>query len=216
MKCEYCNIRESKFITKNGKHCCEKNYQSCPLIKEKNSKALTESLKIQYNSGKRVSHFKKINDGSFWKGRKHTESTKNKLSKSLIGRTMNDDFKSKRSEEMKSRYLNGWESSAGRTKKIKYKSRIAGEVFLDGMWELKTAMYFDENHINWVRNKKRFNYVDSNGIKRTYCPDFYLIDDNLFIEVKGYETELDRLKWNQFTENLEVWYKTNLKDKKII
>jgi SPX domain protein involved in polyphosphate accumulation len=70
MKCEYCNIRESKYITKNGKHCCEKNYQSCPSIREKNSKGLTKSLKEQYDSGKRVSHFKKINDGSFWKGRK--------------------------------------------------------------------------------------------------------------------------------------------------
>ena len=216
MTCEYCNIRESKYITKNGKHCCETNYQSCPSIREKNSKSQTESLKKQYKLGKRTSHFKKINDGSFWKGKKHTESTKEKLSKSLSGRKMNEDFKLKRSNEMKLRYLNGWESSAGKTKKIKYTSTIAGEVFLDGMWELKTAMYFDENNINWIRNKKRFNYLDSNGIKRTYCPDFYLIDDDMFIEIKGYETELDRLKWLQFTENLEVWYKFNLKEKKII
>jgi hypothetical protein len=216
MKCEYCNIRESKYITKNGKHCCEKNYQSCPSIREKNSKGLTKSLKEQYDSGKRVSHFKKINDGSFWKGRKHTDETKEKLSKTLIGRVMSEEFRIKRSDEMKFRYSNGWESSAGRTKKIKYISPIAGEVLLDGNWELKTAIYFDENNINWRRNKKRFNYVDLNGKKRTYCPDFYLVDDDLYIEIKGYETELDRSKWGQFTEKIEIWNKSNLKSKKII
>ena len=216
MKCEYCNIRESKYITKNGKHCCEKNYQSCPSIREKNSKGLTKSLKEQYDSGKRVSHFKKINDGSFWKGRKHTDETKEKLSKTLIGRVMSEEFRIKRSDEMKFRYSNGWESSAGRTKKIKYISPIAGEVLLDGNWELKTAIYFDENNINWRRNKKRFNYVDLSGKKRTYCPDFYLVDDNLYIEIKGYETELDRSKWGQFTEKIEIWNKSNLKSKKII
>jgi hypothetical protein len=216
MKCEYCNIRESKYITKNGKHCCEKNYQSCPLIKEKNSKRATESLKKQYDSGKRISHFKKLNDGSFWKGRKHTDLTKEKLSKSLVGRIMSEDFKTKRSEEMKFRYSNGWENSAGRTKKIKYTSLIAGEVLLDGNWELKTAIYFDENKIIWRRNKKRFNYIDLNGKNRTYCPDFYLIDGNLYIEVKGYQTELDKTKWEQFSEKLEIWDKFVLKDKKII
>jgi hypothetical protein len=216
MKCEYCKIRESKFITKNGKNCCEKYYQACPLIREKNSKKLSESLKKQYNSGKRVSHFKKINDGSFWKGKKHKEETKEKISKSSKGRTMNNDFRIKRSEEMKVRYSNGWESFAGRTKKIKYVSPIAGEVLLDGTWEFKTAIYFDNNQINWKRNKKRFDYIDTNGKKRSYCPDFYLIDSDLFIEVKGYETQLDKIKWSQFTERLEIWDKTILKQKKIL
>jgi hypothetical protein len=129
---------------------------------------------------------------------------------------MDDDFKSKRSEEMKKRYLNGWENSAGRTKKIKYISPIAGEILLDGSWEYNTAVYLDKNNKNWVRNKKRFKYIDSNSKQRTYCPDFYLIDENIYIEVKGYKTELDILKWSQFEDTLEIWDEIVLKSKEII
>lgn len=216
MKCDYCNIREAKFITKNGKNCCEENYQSCPSIREKNSKNCSKSLKKQYENGKRTSYFKVFNDGTFWKGRKHNDITKDKISISLTGKKMNDTFKKNRSEEMKLRYLNGWESVAGRTKKIKYSSPIAGEVLLDGNWELKTAIYFDKNKIKWIRNKKRFPYIDSKGKKRTYCPDFFIVDENYFIEVKGYITELDKCKWNQFPLKLEIWDKEVLKNKNIL
>lgn len=216
MKCEYCQIREANFITKNGKYCCEKNYQSCPSIKEKNSISCSKSLKEQYKNGKRTSHFKIFNDGTFWLGKKHSEKTKNKISNWSKGRKMDENFKMNRSEEMKLRYQNGWESTAGRTKKIKYKSEIAGDVFLDGNWELNTAIYFDKNNINWIRNKKRFSYIDSKGKYRTYCPDFFIIDENLYIEVKGYTTELDKLKWKQFPLKLEIWDKNVLKNKKII
>ncbi len=216
MKCEYCNIRESLFTLKNGKNCCEKNYQSCPSIREKNSKGISKSLKLQYQLGKRDSHFKIYNDGTFWKNKKHSESTKIKISEKNKGRKMSDEFKEKRSLEMKTRYSNGWENSAGRTKKIKYNSPIAGEVTLDGKWELNTAIFFDKNNINWIRNKKRFNYIDSTNKNKTYCPDFYLVDLDIFIEVKGYKTELDKFKWNQFPNKLEVWDKKILIEKKII
>lgn len=43
-----------------------------------------------------------------------------------------------------------------------------------------------------------------------YTPDFYLPDLDLYIEVKGYETDKDRSKWSQFTNNLEVWNKSKL------
>ena len=216
MKCEYCKIRDSLFILKNGKHCCEEKYQSCPYIREKNSKGVSTSMKLQYELGERTSHFKVYNDGSFWKGKKHSESTKNKISKNNKGRKMSSEFKEKRSLEMKLRYSNGWENSAGRTKKIKYKSPIAGEVTLDGKWELNTAIYLDQNKINWIRNKKRFDYFDSTNKNKTYCPDFYLVDFDMYIEVKGYKTELDILKWNQFPCKLEIWDKNILKNKKII
>jgi hypothetical protein len=153
-------------------------------------------------------HFGKINNIK--------KKPKKKLSKNNKGKKFSDEFRKKRSDEMKLRYSNGWQSTAGRTKKIKYDSQIAGVVLLDGKWELGTAKYFDENKINWLRNKKRFDYVDSNGISRTYCPDFYLIYEKKYIEVKGYETELDKLKWKQFTEILEIWNKKILKEKKII
>jgi hypothetical protein len=52
----------------------------------------------------------------------------------------------------------------------------------------------------------------SNILYITYCPDFYVYDWDIFIEVKGYKTELDEIKWSQFEEKIEIWDKKKLND----
>ncbi len=104
---------------------------------------------------------------------------------------------------------------AGRCKKIKYDSKIAGIVLLDGSWELKVAIFLDENNIQWKRNTIRFPYYFDNR-NRYYTPDFYLIDEDCYIEVKGYEIEKDRYKWAQFTKKLQIWNKDKLIQLKIL
>ncbi len=126
---------------------------------------------------------------------KHTDKTKKLLSEIIL-----------------ERYKNGWQSTAGRCKKLDYHSEIAGDIKVDGGWELATAKYLDSINVNWVRNKKRFKYWNSiKNMESTYCPDFFVIDWNKYIEVKGYKTELDEIKWTQFEEKLEVWDKNKLK-----
>jgi predicted nuclease of restriction endonuclease-like RecB superfamily len=39
---------------------------------------------------------------------------------------------------------------------------------------------------------------------RTYFPDFYIESLDLYVEIKGYETERDRAKWFQFPHKLVV------------
>lgn len=126
---------------------------------------------------------------------KHTPETKKKLS-----------------EMMYERYKNGWQNKAGRCKKIPYHSQIAGDIKVDGGWELASAKYLDTLNINWNRNTKRFKYLKSDGKESTYCPDFYIKETDLYIEVKGYKTELDETKWKQFKHNLEIWDRTKLKE----
>ena len=43
-----------------------------------------------------------------------------------------------------------------------------------------------------------------------YTPDFWLEEHNVYLEVKGYETDLDRCKWSQFTAPLIVWKKAEI------
>ena len=64
-------------------------------------------------------------------------------------------------------------------------------------------------HVNF-ENIFRFNYIKPNGDKSTYCPDFFVHNWNSFIEVKGYETELDRCKWSQFNKNLLILRKNEI------
>lgn len=115
---------------------------------------------------------------------------------------------------MKKRYASGWEPSCGRAKKYKYK-----DFTVDGTWELKFCEFMDTQNVSWARNRKRFPYTHVNGKQSTYQPDFYISDFDCYVEVKGYETELDRCKWRQFPHklvvirrneigNLDEWFKS--------
>lgn len=119
-------------------------------------------------------------------------------------------------KKINEKYANGWEAICGRTKKYEYESPIAGKIKVDGTWELKVAQYLDTLNVIWTRNKKRFDYINLENKKSTYCPDFFVFDWNSFIEVKGYETELDHCKWRQFNQNLIIWREKDLKEKNIL
>jgi hypothetical protein len=118
-----------------------------------------------------------------------------------------DEMKSYLAEKMYERYESGWEPTCGRCKKYDYESPVAGKIKVDGTWELKVAKHLDALGIVWQRNKKRFPYVRPDGKQATYQPDFYVDEWNSFIEVKGYETDLDKAKWSQFPGKLIIWKK---------
>lgn len=103
----------------------------------------------------------------------------------------------------------GLRVGSGRGKKQWYDSHIAGNVYLRSTYELEYAKWLDRNNIRWKQNliKFPFNWEDS---IRYYYPDFYLIDDDLFVEIKGYETEKDKAKWKDFPFKLKVLYKKDL------
>jgi len=118
-----------------------------------------------------------------------------------------DEYRQSISKKKKELYMSGWESTCGRCKKYEYNSAIAGKIKVDGTWELKAARYLDSIGVTWSRNKKRFNYIKPDGRDSTYQPDFFVVEWNSYIEVKGYETDLDRAKWGAFPEKLIVWRK---------
>jgi len=127
-----------------------------------------------------------------------------------------DEFKETQRKRIISRYESGWMPKSGRCKKYKHISPIAGEVLLDGTWELAVAKWLDEMNYNWKRNTKRFQYVNLKNKISHYTPDFWVEELNGYLEVKGYETELDRCKWSQFVDPLTVWKRNELIEMKII
>lgn len=209
------------------KWCCSINANSCigkrqrdsekkkginPFIGREHPRGMTG--KVPHNKGKTY-------DETYGEERakilKKNSSIRNMgVSKGI---KQSDTFKINRSIEMKNRYANGWECVAGRCKKYKYSSNIAGNISVDGMWELAVCFYLDFLGLTWKRNNIRFDYIRLDGKNATYLPDFWVNEWNTFIEVKGYETDLDKAKWSQFPKdkNLKILRRKEINDiKKIL
>lgn len=79
---------------------------------------------------------------------------------------------------------------------------------------MEYVKYLDEQNINWKRNWIKFPYEIDDKIKY-YIPDFYLIDTDEYIEIKGFERENDKFKWKDFPFKLTILKYDELKSKGI-
>lgn len=136
-----------------------------------------------------------------------SKMTKEKIRNSSIGRKHSDATKKKLSDIAKQNILNGRGYCSLSKDRI---HEYNGNKF-HGKWELKYAMYLDENNIKWERVKQNFPYTFENDVHR-YTPDFYLTDSDVYVEVKGYEIEKDRCKWRDFPHTLKVLKHKELKN----
>lgn len=92
----------------------------------------------------------------------------------------------------------------GRTKIIEYNG-----FKLNGTWELDVAKWLDEEKIKWTNKIEGFKYFWHDDY-HTYFPDFYLTQYDVYLEVKGYERERDRCKWDVI-DNLIILKKNEIK-----
>jgi hypothetical protein len=88
-------------------------------------------------------------------------------------------------------------SNRGRVKQIIY-----DDIKFHGQWEVDFYKWAKEEGLNPTKAMQGFKY-NWNGV-RTYFPDFYIESMDLYVEVKGYETERDSAKWSQFPKDLCV------------
>lgn len=136
---------------------------------------------------------------------KISEETRRKMSESAskenVKRHADPEYKKKFSNSMKRAvelYPESYTSSnRGRTKQI-----VHDGIKFQGKWELCFYLYCKENNIEIVRCNEWFEY-EWNGIRK-YFPDFYLPQKDLYVEVKGYETERDQAKWKAFPKSLRI------------
>lgn len=181
--------------------------------KNKNGLAVHQRM-CKENPNRKDSYFVEYHKKGFipWnKGKTGVQEAWNKgLPAVNLGTTHTEATKAKMSKIKRALYDSGWESNAGRCKKYDYSSPIAGEIKVDGTWELIFCKYADANNLKWSRNKKRFPYINQNGKYSTYQPDFYVEEWNCFVEVKGYETDQDRAKWRDFPEPIKILRKAEI------
>lgn len=120
------------------------------------------------------------------------------------------DRRRKISETMKKNPNSGGiREGSGRGKKQWYESPIAGSVYVRSTYELEYVKWLDENNIQWKGNLIKFPY-EFEGKLRYYYPDFYLIESEEYIEIKGYKTEQDEAKWKEFPYKLRVLFRNDL------
>ena len=94
-------------------------------------------------------------------------------------------------------------SNRGRVKQIIYDG-----IKFQGNWELDFYKWCVSNNVHCIRNTEGFKY-EWNGI-RTYFPDFYLPEKDVYVEVKGYKTDRDTAKWAQFPKKLHLVLKEDI------
>jgi hypothetical protein len=152
------------------------------------------------------------------KGIPLTEEHKEKIANSLLGKskgTALDPEKEKErrkkiSETMKANpSAGGLREGSGRGVKTWYESPIAGRVYLRSTYELIYAKFLDSRQIKWKANKKSFEYLFEDK-ERRYYPDFYLIDEDCYVEIKGFKTKQDEAKWKVFPHKLKVLFGKDL------
>ena len=102
-----------------------------------------------------------------FKGKKHTDETRNSISLSLAGN-----------------------NQGGRCKWY-----IVGNEKVQGTWERDFAIKLTELGIKWQKVKSfTEEYIDDKGQIRRYTPDFYLEEYNTYIELKGFWWGNDKRK----------------------
>ena len=100
----------------------------------------------------------------------------------------------------------GYRVGSGRGKNGFYKG-----IQCDSSYELAWVIYHIDSGINFVRNKKWFEY-EYMGSLHKYFPDFYLPDNDMYVEIKGFVTEQHIAKMKYAPNNIRVLYKKDMVD----
>lgn len=148
------------------------------------------------------------------KGLTTPKETIEKISIALIGKSkgrgLTVEIETRRrqaiSESMKKNpNSGGLRKGSGRGVKGYYESPTAGNVYLRSSYETRYAMWLDSNCIKWRQPLEAFEYEYAGKVRR-YYPDFYLIDTDEYVELKGFKTKQDEAKWKAFPKKLKILY----------
>ena len=195
MICQYCGkeCKNSNSLKNHERLCKENPYRQKSFFetdynktrKPTNQYIKAKELGLQKPQLSEKGKEKLIN---IWKNKKLPKNMKEKIKNTVKQNIEN----------------NNWHLSFSKARTIEYK----GYLF-QGSWEVAFAKYLDNKNIKWERSNKIYTYIYENEIHR-YLPDFYLPEYNLYIEIKGYPTKRDFCKWEQFTDNLDIYFGDDL------
>ncbi len=175
------------------------------LCKENPDRQILVSNFIKWNEYRAGKHLQKASN-QYIKAKETgdiylvSDETRKKISDAAKGRVHTEEHKEKLSKIMKDVAKDNPNYSFSKNKY--FKKEIIDGFRMDSSWESIFANYLNQHNIKWIKNKKSFRYIFENE-EHSYYPDFYLEDFNLYIEIKGRETEKDKAKY-KVVDNLLV------------
>lgn len=166
----------------------------------------TKHFKSCGNKISKLDYYKKIGDEyecPYCHQLFSNSSISNHIGYSHEGRKM---VRSKESIEKQKRHPNngGCRQGSGRGKSGYYKG-----VWCDSSWELAWVIYHLDNNIKFERNKIGFDYIYEGKVSK-YYPDF-IMEDGVYVEIKGYASPKWKCKINQFSKDIVVLYDKDIK-----
>lgn len=123
-----------------------------------------------------------------------------------IDRHYSEEVNAKRRQKALSNILNGFVVPICHSRA---KHGYYNGIYCDSLWELCYVIYAKDHNINIIRNKKSFKYIYENQ-EHLYFPDFYNLDTDTYIEIKGYKDKKAKSKQEQFPLKLEVLEKLQM------
>jgi len=215
-ECRTCGIvKEKKFrAAKKTSLCliCSNKKNAHVESSEEKSKRVKERYKTHEHplKGKhRPEHVKEALRVSHM-GKPLSEETKRKISKKNSGK--NNPFYGKHHTSETKAYLDklrkknvrrGKDSNFyGHTyhSKGQWCTRLSGKkIWMRSSWEVKYAEYLDKNTVEWDYESRAFPIV-LNEKEQTYRPDFFLVKENQYVEIKGYWRDDAKEKFDAFCE----------------
>ncbi len=193
---------------KKGKESWNKG-KKCPQLSNENHPMWSKHHTEESNQKNREKHLGK----EPWnKGILASEETKQKMRKPKT-----KEHKNNISNTLTGRYCGKDNSNFGKSpsqlcskgRGSYYNSPLQGKVYLRSSYEIAYAKYLDEHKILWMYEMETFDLGNT-----TYTPDFFLLQFEKFIEIKGYMRKESQEKINKFLKqypwNLEILYKEDL------
>lgn len=159
--CQFClNDRKSKKSLSSHERLCSQNPNKATTPFQNLDFQRSKNSGNQYTNGSQTGH---------------SEETKRKMSVNSTGRKHSDAAKAKLSEHAKRNGLGGVTQSRW----IQYQGKMLGSSY-----ELRLAQDLDKHNIKWD-TCSRFTYIDPNGKSRTYTPDIYLVEYDVYLDPKN-------------------------------
>ena len=201
--CQYCGKLCKLYGLKNHEKYCKENPNRIQIKRKmseyKNGTYTPWNKGLTKDTDERVAKNAKSISDSYSSGKSKswcgglTKETDDRLAK--LSKKVSDTINAKVENDT-------WHSSLGKV----YHYDCNG-YSMHGSWELALAEYLNSKNIKWIRPKDKFKYYFKDAW-HWYHPDIYLVDYDIYIEVKGCITEKDFAKWEQFPKDkkLDIYF----------